>query len=117
VRINLDDRPGDFEARYVGGAGRRWVIPLPLEDIRPVDTGRFDADQDFSSRGTRHRPLNRLEHLRTTRRDDFNRNHPIGQHDIRLSRESSFVWTSRNLLNFAAGRVRAASQARLDAGV
>ena len=58
------DLAGDFEARKVGGARRRRICALPLEDVGTVDAGRPDPDQDLAFARLRNRALFRLEHQR-----------------------------------------------------
>ena len=43
--VLADDRSRDFQPRYVGRAGRRWILSLTLHDVGAVHTGRFDLDE------------------------------------------------------------------------
>ena len=54
------DRAGDLEAEDVARARRRRVEPHALEDVRPIDAGRLDLDQDFAGPG--EGPRTRLDH-------------------------------------------------------
>ena len=74
IAAEQHDLAGDFQAGQRIGVCRNRVASLPLQDVRPIDPGRFHAHQDFMLAGCRHRDGLRLEYFRTT----F-----AGQHDTR----------------------------------
>ena len=60
----MDDFAGDLEAHGHRRAGRRRIEAHPLENVRPVDAGRFHLDQDFAGRGRGTRDVDRPQRLR-----------------------------------------------------
>ena len=44
----------DLEARDVGGAGRHRIVALPLENVRAIDAGGGDLDQNLGGAGLGH---------------------------------------------------------------
>ena len=61
ARAHAYDRPGDFETGDIRGAGRRRVMPAPLQEIGMVDPGRGGRDQHLAGRG--RRPLGEAQNL------------------------------------------------------
>ena len=59
-----NDFAGDLEAWNVAGAGRRRIVAGALRDVRPVDAGGRDLDQDLVLARRRHGPLLRHQRLR-----------------------------------------------------
>jgi hypothetical protein len=51
-----DDRAGDFESGNVGGPGRWRIEAHALHDVRSVDAGGSDLDQDLARARFRYRP-------------------------------------------------------------
>ena len=61
-----DHRSRDFEAEDIGRPGRRRIDSAALKNVRAVDPGGRNLDQDFVAAGLRHRAIDELEHFGAT---------------------------------------------------
>ncbi len=73
------DLAGNLKPGNVGRAGRWRVGALPLQDVRAIDAGGGDLDQDLGLARQRHRPGLRHQHLRPAGGRNGDRGHRRGQ--------------------------------------
>ena len=78
VRAARRDFTGNLEARNICRALLRWVKSHALHDVRPVDAGGRDLDQNLAGRRSRHGPQLRREDVRIAGLADGDNRHPVG---------------------------------------
>ena len=76
------DLAADFQARNVGGAGRRRILAQPLHDVGPVDARGGHADEDFTGARRGHRTGDEPQDVRAARQGDLDRAHRRWNHRI-----------------------------------
>jgi hypothetical protein len=65
------DHACDFEARQIGRAGRRRVMPFALQHVGPVDTARTHMDQRLARPRLGLRTFGQTQHFRLAKRGNF----------------------------------------------
>ena len=61
------NRSRDLEPGNVRCARRRRIVAEPLNNVRPVDAGGLDPDQDLAGSGQRNRPFGHTQDTGATR--------------------------------------------------
>ncbi len=89
------DGAGNLETRDVRCAGRRRILPQPLQDVRTIHTGRLYAHQYVAGSRHGHRAFDQTQDLGPTRCRDFDRSHSG-------SKAISFQLSAKSLQSSAA---------------
>ena len=69
------DRARDLETRHRRGAWRRRILAESLQNVRPIDTGGRDADENFTVAGNGHVARYEAQHVGPAGFEYFDRVH------------------------------------------
>ena len=85
VRTDGNNFTGNFKTGYIGRAGRRWISPLPLQDIGTVNARCRNTHENFPRARLGQRPDFRNQNIRPTGFPNGNGCHGLGK---RIGHES-----------------------------